>query len=164
MVELFVNRLVGQGLRCLQGSKGTISSLRQSNKPAVLRLLDEKNGEYYATLTALHGETATVVIAADTKALDVKEITQPWTGDYLLLWRVPSDYKEKLKPGRGGPPVAWLDRQLALRSGPDSPDRARTGVRRRDRKTGKRISACCRADAGRDRRSEDDNGSDCCSW
>ena len=105
---------VGQGLRCMHGSKGTISGLRQMNRPAALRLLDEKNGEYYATLTALHGETATVAIAADTSALDVKEITPPWTGDYLVLWRVPSDYKEKLKPGRGGPPVAWLDRQLAL--------------------------------------------------
>jgi general secretion pathway protein A len=105
---------VGQGLRCQEGGGGSISSLRQTNRPAVLRLLDEKNGEYYAALTALHGETTTVVIAADTKVLDVKEITPPWTGDYLVLWRAPSDYREKLKPGRVGPPVAWLDRQLAL--------------------------------------------------
>ena len=106
-----------QGLRCLEGSRGSISGLRQTNKPAVLRLADPRGGEYYATLTALNGEAATCVIGNETKTFDAGEITRLWSGEYVLLWRVPSDYNEKLKPGRRGPLVAWLERQLALVQG-----------------------------------------------
>jgi general secretion pathway protein A len=106
-----------QGLRCLEDSKGTMTNLREANKPAVLRLHDEKGGEYYATLTALEGETATCVIGNVSEIFDVNKITRQWSGDYLLLWRVPSDYKEKLRPGRRGPLVAWLARELALAQG-----------------------------------------------
>lgn len=103
-----------QGLRCREGGGGSISGLRQANKPAAVRLRDAKGGDYYATLTALNGEKATCVIGNGTKTFDVKDITSRWTGNYLLLWRVPSDYNEKLKPGRRGALVAWLDGRLAL--------------------------------------------------
>jgi general secretion pathway protein A len=106
-----------QGLRCMEGSGGSISGLRQTNKPAVLRFLDEKYGESYATLTALNGETGTCVIGNETKTFDAEEITRRWSGAYVLLWRVPSDYSGKLKQGRRGPLVGWLDRQLALVQG-----------------------------------------------
>ena len=94
-----------------------MSELREKNEPAVLRLYDKKGDSYYATLTALQGETATCVIGSETKMFDLTKIIQHWSGEYLLLWRVPSDYKEKLRPGRRGPLVAWLDRQLALAQG-----------------------------------------------
>jgi general secretion pathway protein A len=68
-------------------------------------------------LTGLGGETTTCVIGNVTETLDVKKITEQWSGDYLLLWRVPSDYREKLRPGRRGPIVAWLTRELALARG-----------------------------------------------
>jgi general secretion pathway protein A len=104
-------------LRCLENDKGSITKLRETNKPAVLRFHDEKSGPYYVTLIALQGETATCVIGYETKMFDLNKIVQQWSGDYLLLWRVPSDYKEKLRPGKRGPLVAWLDRELALVQG-----------------------------------------------
>ena len=106
-----------QGLRCLEGKGGSISALRQTNKPAALRLLDAQRGEFFATLTSLEGERATCVINSETRTLDVEEISGHWSGEYLLLWRVPSDYIGKLKEGRRGPHVAWLDRQLAVVQG-----------------------------------------------
>ena len=106
-----------QGLRCLEDSKGTMSNLRESNKPAVLRLHDEKGGEYHVMLAAIEGETATCVIGNETEIFDVNKIIRQWSGDHLLLWRVPSDYKGKLRPGRRGPLVAWLARELALAQG-----------------------------------------------
>jgi len=106
-----------QGLRCLENDKGSITKLRETNKPAVLRFHDARSGSYYVTLIALQGETATCVIGYETKMFDLNKIVQQWSGDYLLLWRVPSDYKEKLKPGKHGPLVAWLGRELALVQG-----------------------------------------------
>ena len=103
----------GQGLRCLKG-RGSISHLRQMNRPVVLRLTDDKGGEYYATLTSLKGETAVFAIGNETRTVNVKEMARLWSGDYLLLWRAPSEYKEELKPEDRGSLVAWLNKQLAL--------------------------------------------------
>ncbi|MGD0236186.1 MAG: AAA family ATPase [Syntrophorhabdales bacterium] len=99
-------------LRCLE-RRGSMRTLRQMNRPVVLKLLDEKRAVYYATLTALRGEMATCVIGNDTKTVAVNGITQQWSGEFVVLWRLPSGYRKSLKPGNSGPLVAWLDRQLA---------------------------------------------------
>lgn len=101
-----------QGLRC-QESKDSLSSLRQLNKPAVLTLRDEKDGEYHALLTSLQEETAAVTVGSETRSVGIGEIARRWTGDYLLLWRPPAGYTAELSPGDRGEIVTWLDRQLA---------------------------------------------------
>ena len=106
-----------QGVRCQEGSKGSIEALRDKNRPAVLRLHDQKGVSYYAALTALEGESAACVIGHYTKTFDLSMLRQQWSGEYLILWRVPTDYKGKLRPGRRGPLVAWLDRELAVALG-----------------------------------------------
>ncbi|MFH0789361.1 MAG: AAA family ATPase [Pseudomonadota bacterium] len=111
-----------QGLRCLSG-KGSVISLRQMNKPVVLTLNDGGKDPYYGTLTAFKGETAVFSIGNEVRTVDLKEISQYWSGDYLLLWRVPIEYKKELKPGSRGPLVAWLERHLALAQGRPLPDR-----------------------------------------
>ena len=102
-----------QGLQCLKG-KASLIMLRQMNKPAVLTLVDQKKEKYYATLTSLQEETATCVIGKETRIVDLKEIDRWWSGDYLLLWRAPSEYTEDFKPGSRGPMVNWLERHLTL--------------------------------------------------
>jgi general secretion pathway protein A len=103
-----------QGLRCEEGTGGSLSALQKANRPVVLKLVDQEGRDGYALLTALDGTTATCMVGNDTRTSDVSVIARQWSGEYLLLSVTPSDYKEKLKPGRRGPPVAWLDRQLAL--------------------------------------------------
>jgi general secretion pathway protein A len=109
-----------RGLGCLQG-RGSLTKLQQLNKPAVLTLVDEKKGRFYATLTNLRGETATVVLAQEVRVVELAAINRIWSGDYLLIWRVPPDYREKLKPGDQGPLVVWLKRHLALARGQTPP-------------------------------------------
>jgi general secretion pathway protein A len=103
----------GAGLRCLMG-RGGVSDLLEMNRPAVLRLTDEAGLDYYALLTAADGKTATVLLAGETKTVDMEEINRRWSGDYLLLWRAPPGYYESLKPGDSGPAVAWLEKRLAV--------------------------------------------------
>ena len=105
-----------QGLRCVQGI-GSVGDLRQMDKPVVLKLLDEKSGEYYATLTSLRGEDAVLTIGSEKRSVDLKELSKSWSGEYLLLWRAPREYKKELKPGEDGPLVAWVDRQVSLAQG-----------------------------------------------
>lgn len=110
------DQAIAQGLRCHKDI-ATVDMLRQMNKPAVLKLLDEKRGEYYATLISLKKNTATLVIGSNTMVVDLKEMIQQWTGDYLLLWRAPLEYKGTLRPGRSGDIVKWLEDRLAQKSG-----------------------------------------------
>ncbi len=105
-----------QGLQYRQGI-GSIGDLRRMNKPVVLKLRDDKRGEYHATLTSLQGEEAVLTIGNEKRTVDVKELSKRWSGEYLLLWRAPQEYKKELKPGESGPLVAWVDRQVALAQG-----------------------------------------------
>lgn len=112
---------VSQGLRCLE-EKGSLTNLRQMNRPAVLKFGSGKE-EFYATLLSLDGETASFAVGDETRSVDIREIAKRWSGDYLLLWRGPPGYNGRLKPGNRGPTVAWLDRKLGQIQGHEpSPD------------------------------------------
>ena len=104
------------GLRCLT-AQGTITSLLTLNRPAVLTLFDEKGRQFYAALSALHGQTATFVVGTEMRTVNVKEIEKKWLGGYTLLWRTPPDFRSPLRPGQKGSMVLWLNKQLALLQG-----------------------------------------------
>jgi general secretion pathway protein A len=108
------------GLKCLTG-KGDIGNLLEMNRPAVLQLVDKTHGDYFGLLTALDGDTATFMLGDETRIVDTGEIVERWSGDYLLLWRVPPEYEGQLKRGSRGRAVAWLERQLALAQGRAAP-------------------------------------------
>lgn len=105
-----------QGLRCLKG-KGSLINLRQMNKPVVLTLVDKNRADYYGTLTSLQGERATLVLGGEIREVEAREILQYWTGDYLLLWKAPPEYRDDLKPGSRSPLVPWLEKYLTLALG-----------------------------------------------
>ena len=105
-----------QGLTCFAAS-GKLDDLRAMNKPAVLKLLDEKKRGYYGTLTSFKGDRASIAVGTETRAVDVKEIGKWWSGEYLLLWREPPSYTGVLRPGGRGPMVAWVEERLANAQG-----------------------------------------------
>lgn len=105
-------------LQCME-ENGSFSDLRQLNKPAVLKFIDEKDGEYYAALLSLKGDIATLAIGNEIKTVDVREIVPKWSRDYTLFWRVPHKYKVRLIPGSRGPLITWLDQHLSLAQGLD---------------------------------------------
>ncbi len=102
----------GYGLRCLKG-RGSIADLRQMNSPAVLTFVDEKNGQYFGTVSALRGETASIAIGATAREVSLQRLADAWSGEYLVLWRAPAQYSRDLRPGDRGPLVGWLAKQLA---------------------------------------------------
>ncbi|MEW6418115.1 MAG: AAA family ATPase [Nitrospirota bacterium] len=105
-----------QGLSCL-GARGSLHSLLNLNRPAVLKLFNDQGKVFYATLTAIQGQTATFIIGTKLRIVDVKDIAPRWLGDYTLLWRIPPRYQGPFKRGDRGPVVQWLDRQLTLIQG-----------------------------------------------
>jgi general secretion pathway protein A len=100
------------GLRCLH-KLGSVGSLRFTNRPAILQLYNDKNREFFATLTSLSDNTATFVIGTDTKTVPLKDLESRWRGSYILLWKTPPEFSGNIQQGESGGVVQWLERQLA---------------------------------------------------
>ncbi len=101
------------GLHCLDDI-GSLNILRHLNIPAVLKLSNNRNDIFYATLTALRKETAVVQVGAKAKEVLLKDLESYWFGDYTVLWQRPADYKVEVLPGYKGAIVQWLNKQLSI--------------------------------------------------
>lgn len=104
------------GLHCWSNRSG-LDDLRRLNRPAVLQLRDEQSQNFFAALTALQGQTATLTIGTETRRVAVSALVSRWSGSYILLWQTPPNYRDVIRPGSRGPAVEWLSRQLALAQG-----------------------------------------------
>jgi general secretion pathway protein A len=61
------------------------------------------------------------MLGDETRTVDTVEVARRWSGDYLLLWRVPPGYEGELKRGSRGRAAAWLGKHLALAQGRAAP-------------------------------------------
>ncbi len=104
------------GLKCYK-SLGNLNRLRNLNRPAVLKLSDSEGNQYYAALTAMEGDSAKIIVGAETREVSLKDVESFWPGEYTLLWHPPADFKDVIKPGVQDPVVQWLDKQLTLFEG-----------------------------------------------
>jgi general secretion pathway protein A len=100
-------------MRCLY-ARGGVSDLLQANQPAML-LMDGagKGGPSYAVLTALDGESATVIVAGARHRVALAQLAPLWSGKYALLWHAPPGFSSVLAGGSRGPAVSWLRQSLA---------------------------------------------------
>lgn len=114
-----------QNLRCLQ-SQGSLSSLLHVNRPAILRLYNNKGEIFYATLIAFQEQIATFVMGTETKKVAARDIRDRWYGEYILLWSLPPGYNTAIQTGDQGAVVAWLDKKIS--SIHARPDRNSTGI------------------------------------
>lgn len=103
-------------LRCLL-LQGSLDSLRDLNRPAVLTLYDDKGERFFAALTAFHGQSATLVIGSESKIVTIEDIGSRWFGEYTMLWAKPEQYTAAIRPGNTTTNMDWLDKKLALFQG-----------------------------------------------
>ena len=106
------------GLSCLH-RQGNLRSLAVLNRPAVLKLYDEKNDTAYAILTYLGDDEATLRKGDTTLTVSADTLNRYWLGEYTLLWQRPPYYHSAVQPGSHGPIVQWLDQQLVRIYGHD---------------------------------------------
>jgi general secretion pathway protein A len=99
-------------LQCLN-RRGNLRSLLLLNRPAVLKLFDDQNRTFYATLTALNGETASLLTGTETRDISIKDIDSHWLGEYTLLWQIPPNFQGHIQPGKENTLVPWVNKHLA---------------------------------------------------
>ena len=102
----------GAGYACLI-QRGSWSSLRQLDRPAILTLTDSLGKKHYVVLEALQGDRARLSIAGVSVTHSFLDVTDMWFGDYILLWKPPNGNSLALARGSRGDNVVWLRESLA---------------------------------------------------
>ncbi len=97
--------------------RGSLGRLRQLDRPAVLKLRDPQGQEFYATLTKLDNQQATLIVAGEQRTVSISALNQQWLGEFSLLWQAPPAFAGAIKPGDQGAVVQWLEERMALLHG-----------------------------------------------
>ncbi|MEA1048283.1 AAA family ATPase [Lamprobacter modestohalophilus] len=99
------------GLEC-ERSRERWSDLRLFDRPAVLQLLIDGQ-ERYALITGIDDEFAVLQRGETLRRVPIAALDERWSGDVLMLWRLPPDGVRMIGPGTSGDAVLWLREQLA---------------------------------------------------
>ncbi|MGI9225408.1 MAG: AAA family ATPase [Woeseiaceae bacterium] len=100
------------GYACLI-NRGSWSSLRQLDRPAILALTDSRGNSHRVVLTALLGDQVELSIAGVSVTHPFMSVTDKWFGQYVLLWKPPNGQSFALGPGSLDENVVWLRQSLA---------------------------------------------------
>ena len=104
------------GLTCLY-QRGSWAGLRQMDRPAILKLVDNSGNSHEVVLTAIIDDSAELSIGGVRVVHPVADITEAWFGNFMLLWRPPTGEATSLGRGSQGADVTWLRNSLAAIDG-----------------------------------------------
>ncbi|MBF0247308.1 MAG: AAA family ATPase [Alphaproteobacteria bacterium] len=108
------------GLQCIQG-RASIANLRAMNRPAVASLADASGTRSFAVVTAVRLDGVALVTGDETRDMALSDFTDRWTGEYVLIWRLPAVFTRDLRIGLEGDDVLAL-RRLLTKAGHDGGD------------------------------------------
>lgn len=101
------------GLQC-HYERGNLKTLLVLNHPAALKLINRHGQEFYATLTGIQGDNATLIIGDERRIISLTDIESYRLGDCVILWQPPPQYQGVIKPGERSSLVPWMNVHLAF--------------------------------------------------
>jgi general secretion pathway protein A len=99
------------GLAC-ERSRERWSDLRLFDRPAALKLTIDGQ-QRYALITGIDDEYAVVQGGDTQRRVPIADLDERWSGDLVMLWRLPPGGAEMVGPGSVGETVQWLRERLA---------------------------------------------------
>ncbi|MBX3691284.1 MAG: AAA family ATPase [Luteimonas sp.] len=109
---------IAPGLNCLRG-RATLEQVLRFDRPLVLVLTDG-GAQAHALLQGAGRTRVRLDLAGESIELPRAELGRYWPGDFLAIWRVPTNMGGRLRRGDAGPAVAWVkDRLHRLDRGAD---------------------------------------------
>ncbi len=100
------------GLRC-QRYQGRWSDLRRFDRPVALSLRLEDGTDGFVVIGHLDEEYAVVQRNGEPVRVPIAGLDERWSGDYLMLWRLPPSGLRYIGKGSSGEGVVWLRERLA---------------------------------------------------
>ncbi len=102
-----------QELDCWSRSGGDLQLLRTLNRPAVVKLSNERNKLFFLALLQLDANHAVLASPLGQVKIPASEFQKFWTGDFTVLWRRPPGFLKTLIPGDKGKIVDRVLKQLS---------------------------------------------------
>jgi len=112
---------VGDDARCKALAEKQFPCLRQRtdfarlkdlDRPAMIRLHNLQQGDYYAVLRGLDGESSTLSLGEQSWEVSAEALKARWYADFTILWRAPPMFDEAIRLGDRGEEVRWLGHML----------------------------------------------------
>jgi len=103
-------------LRCMHG-KGNWNTLRQLDRPVILKLGTDDGRRIPVVLQRLDGMFSELIVGGELYRLKVGEVDQFWYGDYSLFLQTPPGGRLFLREGNHAEDVKWLRKQLEAAQG-----------------------------------------------
>jgi general secretion pathway protein A len=104
------------GMSCFDGANG-LAEIRLLDRPGILTLYDDQDEKYYAVLSNLGHDEATLHIGAAVETVALKALARRWRGGFTVLWRGAPGPPQKIVAGARGAAVDWLAQRLASARG-----------------------------------------------
>ncbi|MDH5501529.1 MAG: peptidoglycan-binding protein, partial [Gammaproteobacteria bacterium] len=101
-----------QGLSCLF-QRGTLNTVRQLDRPAVLTLTGSDGISYRPVLISADDSRGTLRAGEYSETFPLEEISDLWFGQFMLLWRPPNGDAAPIARGMRSENVLWLRQSLA---------------------------------------------------
>lgn len=102
----------GQGLECLE-ARGSLDTVRRLDRPVMLRMTDSVSGaDRYVALLKTENKKGLFVVGQERQEASLTGLEQGWSGEFMLLWRPPTEFTGLIKREDSGPAVDWLIGQL----------------------------------------------------
>ena len=111
-------------LQCYRTGNLTLPMIRQLGQPGILTLQDGANPPFYALLTGLTDQHATLKVADTLHFVRLISLSRMWRGDFGTYWRPPLGYTAQLPDGSSGPAINRLASQLTVLDGTAAPENA----------------------------------------
>jgi len=102
---------LSQGMRCFSWHGG-LSDLLKLDQPVLLQLSSPEGKKFSATLIALDGETATLIIGGTKQRISLHELANSWFGQFVVIWNAPPQYVKRMPLNYHGGFVLWLRHSL----------------------------------------------------
>jgi general secretion pathway protein A len=87
--------------------------LLEFNRPALLRLDGGRNQALYALLIGFRGDAALIDLGDREQLLPLEQLDRYWSGDFILLWRIPPGGERLVNERASSRSRKWLAEQLA---------------------------------------------------
>lgn len=107
---------VVHSLRCLR-IRGGIATIRQLDRPGVVRLVDERGRVAYALLIGADADRATLDVGGMAAMVPLTELARVWRGEFATFWRAPAAYRDGDVANGSVEGAAWVVQRLAAIDG-----------------------------------------------
>jgi len=104
------------GLRCMHG-KGNWNTLRQLDRPVILKLVTDDGRRIPVVLQSLDEKFSELIVGGELYRLEADQMDQFWYGDYSLFLQTPPGGRLFLREGNHAEDVKWLRKQLEVAQG-----------------------------------------------